>query len=260
MFWVKPNPRYKTKRFSRYLKAVDFYSIGGPKKIYCYKQQLGVSHTGRRRVKSRKCQSQCMTPRLLSRFGIPYRMIITYFTANIFSKKELITVKDSFSRVFFMPAFSTYYPGCILEIRREWLQRTHFSERGGLPVTLGMLPYHLGVSFIHNSRGERPVYALSGGCIASRKKDELRTRLLYFQLPSKLFKYFKSTTWAYLDRLTDYNKAEFFFGSWGAKWKAKKLLHVRGVAKNPVDHPNGGRTKAKQPERSPWGWIAKKQR
>jgi len=26
---------------------------------------------------------------------------------------------------------------------------------------------------------------------------------------------------------------------------------VRGVAKNPVDHPNGGRTKAKQPELSP---------
>ena len=31
----------------------------------------------------------------------------------------------------------------------------------------------------------------------------------------------------------------------------KKLLTVRGVAKNPVDHPNGGRTKAKQPELSP---------
>jgi len=26
---------------------------------------------------------------------------------------------------------------------------------------------------------------------------------------------------------------------------------VRGVAKNPVDHPQGGRTKAKQPELSP---------
>jgi len=26
---------------------------------------------------------------------------------------------------------------------------------------------------------------------------------------------------------------------------------VRGVAMNPVDHPNGGRTKAKQPELSP---------
>ncbi len=26
---------------------------------------------------------------------------------------------------------------------------------------------------------------------------------------------------------------------------------------NPVDHPNGGRTKAKQPEKTPWGWVAK---
>ena len=31
------------------------------------------------------------------------------------------------------------------------------------------------------------------------------------------------------------------------------VIAVRGVAKNPVDHPNGGRTKAKQPELSPWG-------
>jgi ribosomal protein L2 len=27
---------------------------------------------------------------------------------------------------------------------------------------------------------------------------------------------------------------------------------------NPVDHPNGGRTKAKQTELSPWGWVAKR--
>lgn len=32
---------------------------------------------------------------------------------------------------------------------------------------------------------------------------------------------------------------------------------VRGVAKNAVDHPNGGRTKTNSPERSPWGWVAK---
>jgi large subunit ribosomal protein L2 len=28
---------------------------------------------------------------------------------------------------------------------------------------------------------------------------------------------------------------------------------VRGVAKNPVDHPHGGRTKTNKPEVSPWG-------
>lgn len=32
---------------------------------------------------------------------------------------------------------------------------------------------------------------------------------------------------------------------------------VRGVAKNPVDHPHGGRTKTVQPEVSPWGWVTK---
>ena len=32
---------------------------------------------------------------------------------------------------------------------------------------------------------------------------------------------------------------------------------VRGVAKNPVDSPHGGRTKTNKPEVSPWGWVAK---
>ena len=32
---------------------------------------------------------------------------------------------------------------------------------------------------------------------------------------------------------------------------------VRGVAKNPVDHPNGGRTKSIKTPRTPWGKIAK---
>jgi ribosomal protein L2 len=29
---------------------------------------------------------------------------------------------------------------------------------------------------------------------------------------------------------------------------------------NPVDHPNGGRTKTVQPERSPWNWVAKQKK
>jgi ribosomal protein L2 len=27
---------------------------------------------------------------------------------------------------------------------------------------------------------------------------------------------------------------------------------------NPVDHPHGGRTKTNQPEKSIWGWVAKR--
>lgn len=35
---------------------------------------------------------------------------------------------------------------------------------------------------------------------------------------------------------------------------------VRGVAKNPNDHPNGGRTKAVKYPRTPWGKTTKKSR
>ena len=41
------------------------------------------------------------------------------------------------------------------------------------------------------------------------------------------------------------------------KYLGKRSI-VRGVARNPIDHPNGGRTKVNSPERSIWGWIAKK--
>ena len=38
----------------------------------------------------------------------------------------------------------------------------------------------------------------------------------------------------------------------------KKKIIVRGIAKNPVDHPNGGNSNTKQPLRTPWAKIAKK--
>ena len=40
--------------------------------------------------------------------------------------------------------------------------------------------------------------------------------------------------------------------------RQNKTLQVRGVAKNPIDHPNGGRTRGKNSFRTPWGLIARK--
>lgn len=37
-----------------------------------------------------------------------------------------------------------------------------------------------------------------------------------------------------------------------------KAIKTRSIAKNPVDHPNGGRTPGKSPKKTPWGLIAKK--
>jgi large subunit ribosomal protein L2 len=46
------------------------------------------------------------------------------------------------------------------------------------------------------------------------------------------------------------NKAGYFF-------KNGKKPRVRGVARNPVDHPHGGRTKTLAYPRTPWGKTTK---
>lgn len=43
-----------------------------------------------------------------------------------------------------------------------------------------------------------------------------------------------------------------------AKKNGRYRLSVRGVAMNPVDHPNGGRTNTKRPLKNPWNRPAKK--
>jgi hypothetical protein len=41
-------------------------------------------------------------------------------------------------------------------------------------------------------------------------------------------------------------------------FRSVKKSIVRGIAKNPVDHPNGGNSNIKKPFRTPWAFIAKK--
>ena len=43
----------------------------------------------------------------------------------------------------------------------------------------------------------------------------------------------------------------------GSKLKDRNFVKVRGIAKNPVDHPNGGNANTKGSLRNPWGRIAK---
>lgn len=77
--------------------------------------------------------------------------------------------------------------------------------------------------------------------------------LTKFSLPSKNVKIVSGWSFTYLGknsqtqyRYTRYSKA-------GYLKQVGKKPKVRGVARNPVDHPHGGRTKTNQPEVSIWG-------
>ena len=67
-------------------------------------------------------------------------------------------------------------------------------------------------------------------------------------------------TKVYIGKNTNFRITELTEGKWGFGFYKTKKIKVRGVAMNPVDHPNGGRTKTVQPEKSPWNWVAKKKK
>ena len=78
-------------------------------------------------------------------------------------------------------------------------------------------------------------------------------------LPSKKFTKLKSTDFANLGRVANKDQKRMaYMSAVSAKKKKNKRISVRGVAMNPVDHPNGGRSNTKQPLKNPWGRIAKK--
>ena len=101
-------------------------------------------------------------------------------------------------------------------------------------------------------------YALSNGTFCQVLDLFLDFNLIKIILPSKKVKIISGWNFVILGKNSlggyKYNRlgkagVNFFFG---------KKSKVRGVARNPVDHPHGGRTKTNQPEVSIWGWVAKR--
>lgn len=127
----------------------------------------------------------------------------------------------------------------------------------GSQIYLGDLPYNLFVSCVSNNYNNKWTFAKSSGASITKLKAKKTVKLILVELPSKKTYLFLKTTKSFIGKTTNFFNNKFIEGKWGFSLHKNKVLHVRGVAMNPVDHPNGGRTKAKQPEKSPWGWIAK---
>jgi len=77
-------------------------------------------------------------------------------------------------------------------------------------------------------------------------------------LPSKNIKIISGWSFVVLGRNSQIEYKYRILGKAGIGKKLGKKSKSRGVARNPVDHPHGGRTKTNQPEVSIWGWIAKR--
>jgi large subunit ribosomal protein L2 len=101
-------------------------------------------------------------------------------------------------------------------------------------------------------------YALSNGTYCQILDHFYDYNLIKITLPSKQIKILSGWNFVILGKNSQVDYKYNRVGKAGVNYIFGKKPKVRGVARNPVDHPHGGRTKTNQPEVSIWGWIAKR--
>lgn len=183
--------------------------------------------------------------------------LITWdFFISRFYKKEFIVLRNVFSQIYLRPSTVMCYPGKVYKA---------FSLKGVVPlstlvnriVPVGLIPLNSIISLLANTVTQFPTYARAPGSKAIRLRLNKKIKLIEILLPSQVVKFFPQHTLATWSWHESYNN-RITLGKRGLDFLRSKKLNVRGVAMNPIDHPNGGRTKAKQPELTPWGWVAKR--
>lgn len=101
-------------------------------------------------------------------------------------------------------------------------------------------------------------YALSNGTFCQILDIFKDFNLVKVALPSKKIKLVSGWSFVVLGRNSNPDSRFNRIGKAGIMYNRGVKPKVRGVARNPVDHPHGGRTKTNQPEVSVWGWVAKR--
>jgi len=110
----------------------------------------------------------------------------------------------------------------------------------------------------------KKVYACSAGtfCFIQNLEDEFYDEdsdFYFIKIPSGESVIFNVFSKAVFGRVSNIFHKYIRFSSFSKKFSLKKKKQTtRGIAKNPVDHPNGGRSKIKHPFKNPWGFVAKK--
>jgi len=133
-------------------------------------------------------------------------------------------------------------------------RRYSFSMPWGMLFFLKKLIF---ISHIELIPGKGAQYCKATGTKAKLMYVDKKLQLAFIQLPSKIKKFFSSSSFVFLGQMALMDK-KFYYNTKSGYWRNFGLKsQVRGVAMNPVDHPHGGRTKAVKFQKTPWGFPTK---
>ncbi len=142
-----------------------------------------------------------------------------------------------------------YFPGKTSKVKSDFINPILF--------ILSYVKRLSKISLIELYPGSGIQYVRSAGTFARLIKTDIQTHTAVLRLPSGVRKTFSLYSIASLgvvslkDKRLTSNTKSGFWRNFGLK------SHVRGVARNPVDHPHGGRTKSIKYPRTPWGKTTK---
>lgn len=219
-----------------------------------YKNKSGRNNTGCITVYSKGIKKKYNTIPTIK--PIKWDKQLSLLVGIIRNKKKLISIIRHHTGSFSVkPSISGSYVGQF--IFSSNLPSNYWVAK--LPGNLVLLKYLTRYSVFSNIyvNGFKK-FALSNGTYCQVLESFFDFNLIKVILPSKRTKILSGWNFVFLGKNSQENYMYNRLGKAGICILTGKKPKVRGVARNPVDHPHGGRTKTNQPEVSMWGWIAKR--
>lgn len=186
-------------------------------------------------------------------------LITKHFYYQLKPYKKFIICQTINNFITVIPGIEYLNPGKVLYTHAIISdERNKFFFKGFI-ININLIPITVIFCNVTNLQNNKITYSKSSGTFCKTKKSKKsKKKLLLIILPSQNEIFLSKMSKAYIGKNTNFRVNEMIEGKWGFSFNVKKKIKVRGVAMNPVDHPNGGRCKTVQPERSPWNWVAKK--
>lgn len=228
------------------------------------KSLAGRNNTGRLCIYTKQHRPTIRVPSF--RFVLPFKVLnffIKWNEVSTFNNKRYSVYECSGGYSFVLPkvygnTVGTYFTFKTYKLFRI-VERNRLAEINlGLPCFVKCIPFFYSLCNLFLPHHLRTVYSVSSGTSCVKIPTSKRSKLLKIILPSDKEFFFNPTLLCLLGKNPFFEKKLYKPGKAGVPVFYGRKPCVRGVAMNPVDHPNGGRTKSCSPELSPWGWVAKK--
>jgi len=172
--------------------------------------------------------------------------------------KKFIKCKTIYNIDYTIPGIMYLNVGKVLYNYKKLIYNLRRFVIRGLVLSLEIMPYNSKFSNLSNFLDNKITYAKSSGTFCKKKQTKkTKKKLIVVILPSNKELFLNKNCKAYYGENQNFRINSLIEGKYGYSLHKKKKIKVRGVAMNPVDHPNGGRAKTVQPEKSPWNWVAK---